>query len=327
MISVDDKAVDSWSKTLALFAVLVYVCGYLIITIRNSDYGFASGEILKPRIVAAGAIFLLLLFLPSFVANKVLPLATEGTPSSLAERSLALLTYGIEIGCLVFLRSILLHDDPPGTPTGSLNWHDYLKFSALVVFAVIFAFLFTQGRKYLSRYPRSIATICIACVTIQVYLWVIHLSKVDESANLWLFSVGLIGCWIYGALLKKKTRFSSYVLPVCVFLFVVKFYAELVYPHVYQRWGGGQPVSIALSSLEKSTNKSSEFMRAELLDEDSAGIYVRYNSNDVAVFIPKDSISRLCFLERSQPHEFLDLVMPSAIAYEGRPSDMKGCSP
>jgi len=64
-------SLDAISKSVAVFAILLYGCGYLITSIYYSGYGFTETSPLRPRIVTAGAWFLLFTVVPFALVKGV----------------------------------------------------------------------------------------------------------------------------------------------------------------------------------------------------------------------------------------------------------------
>src|ERR1017187_1203415 len=64
---------ETITKTVATIAAVVYVCGFLIISLFHSSYGFAETNPFKPRILSAGAWFLLLTAVPVVVVSNGYP--------------------------------------------------------------------------------------------------------------------------------------------------------------------------------------------------------------------------------------------------------------
>src|SRR5713101_241111 len=62
--------VDVLSKGIAGIAIALYGCGFLIISLHHSQYGFSETNPFRPRILAAGAWFFLFTAIPIAVALR-----------------------------------------------------------------------------------------------------------------------------------------------------------------------------------------------------------------------------------------------------------------
>src|ERR1035438_5668145 len=60
---------DPLSKGVAALAIAVYACGFLIVSLHHSSYGFISTNPFRPRILAAGAWCLFFSAIPITVAT------------------------------------------------------------------------------------------------------------------------------------------------------------------------------------------------------------------------------------------------------------------
>jgi hypothetical protein len=328
MVTMDDKRIEGWTKTVALAAVFVYVCGYLVITIRNANFGFSAGDVVKPRMLATGTTFLMLCIIPTYFAHKILPSEQSQTPAAFAKLWLSLLAYVIEIITLVFVHSLLVHADPMTKTPPHFHLRDLLEIAVTMAVLGATFYLVFRGIRHVEKHPKLIIVSCFACFAAIWWNQISNISKGDPASNTWLLAAGLIGCWLYRRITRGELSIGHMTLLIVIVLIGATFYADLVFPHIYQRWGGGQPVPVGISLFDKSANKESSFNKAQLIDQDSDGIFVQYGDEDVAVFVPKDSIARICYLERAQPHDLSGVLMPSLLSYEHNNSpNMTGCSP
>jgi hypothetical protein len=64
--------IESLSKAIALCLTLLYVCGFLITSLHDFRYGFSEMNPLRPRILTAGAWFLVSVALPFAFVRELL---------------------------------------------------------------------------------------------------------------------------------------------------------------------------------------------------------------------------------------------------------------
>src|ERR1019366_7128567 len=62
---------DSLSKGVAAIAIAVYACGFLIVSLHHSKYGFIGTNLFRPHIVAAGAGLVVFFSIPLFTFEAV----------------------------------------------------------------------------------------------------------------------------------------------------------------------------------------------------------------------------------------------------------------
>lgn len=165
MVKIEDTRIEIWTKTVAFAAVFVYVCGYLIITIRNANFGFSAGDILKPRILATGTTFLMLCLIPTYLAQRILPLQPSKTTKDLAKWWLALLGYVLEVMSLVFIHSLIVHADPPATTLAHFKWEDLLELGVAVMVVSAASYLLVSGIRHVEKHPKLVIASCLACST------------------------------------------------------------------------------------------------------------------------------------------------------------------
>jgi hypothetical protein len=183
-----------------------------------------------------------------------------------------------------------------------------------------------KGDQYAENRPNLIAVLGYLCLVAVLCVQIGNVMHALAATNTWLILAGLFGCWIYRRIVRGELGLAALAFISYLFMIGMTYYADLVFPHIYQRWGGGHPVPIAIEILAKGTNKVDDFKRAELIDQDSTGLFVQYSNLDIAVFVPKESIYRVCYLEKAQPHD-LSLVLIPSLADDSKVTSFEGCSP
>ena len=326
--TIDEKRLEVWTKTAAFAAVIIYACGYLIISTRDASFGFAVGEVIKPRMLAAGATFSFLSFLPVYFAHKIIPQPGVHNLKDFAKKTVGLLSYSFEVISLIFVKSIFIHADPASVPaaTHHFGWRDWLTIVGIAALMLGVSYLARSGNRHAENRPFLIAVVCLLCIGTGLYLLDQQISSGDSATTIWLFGQGILGSWIYRKFVRRDMGLGALASVVYLALLSLTFYSNLVFPHIYQEWGGGQPVPIEISLLDSKTNTPSAFIQAELIDEESKGVFMQYGDHDVAVFVPDKDISRVCYLERGQPHGLSEVFIPSLIQFEN-PSTGNGCTP
>src|SRR5271169_590491 len=66
------SVLEQLSKFAALMFACIYAFGFMIVSLSDAQYGVLQFNLLKPRIFAAGALFILLVAIPSFAIRRVL---------------------------------------------------------------------------------------------------------------------------------------------------------------------------------------------------------------------------------------------------------------
>lgn len=90
-------------------------------------------------------------------------------------------------------------------------------------------------------------------------------------------------------------RNGSYVVALFALplvLIFVSFFAELAYPHISAKWGGGKPVRVTVT-LSKDATQPGAILEAVLVEDTDLGIYVAEAEGKPARFIPRANISQV----------------------------------
>ena len=109
--------IEYLSKLTAVIAAATYISGFLVVSIHNATFGLSALNPLKPKILTAGAWFLLLLILPVFSALRFFKHSSDDlTPrEKFARVIITALAYYFACGVSAFGLSLVLFVFPSAT--------------------------------------------------------------------------------------------------------------------------------------------------------------------------------------------------------------------
>jgi len=173
---------DSLSKAVAALAIGLYGCGFLIVSLHHSKYGFIGINPFRPRILAAGAWFFF------FAA---IPVSLAAMYKSLPWTKVARDAYTVWVACLgssVPLVYILfnLSDYAPASSPRKFWWAWLI--AILVSFGLV---LFVAQSKKFSPAVSTVASVALAlffALSAARGLLVEHIFRL-ETVALWFFAV------------------------------------------------------------------------------------------------------------------------------------------
>jgi hypothetical protein len=292
------------SQVLVVGAGLVYLFGFIIVSVFDASYGIADFSLFRARLISVGTIFTLLAALAIFLTFGVFSLfgfrmrSEEGSEVTITPQNrrfvLAKAALSIPILCLsLTLPLSFLFSTVPGWKPSTY----FLALLLVLISAAVTAAIEVVWRKRFDSHPLPFvflsAVITLASLLVLfkyaqwgVFVLVLWLSFVCLNAlevSLHVQKVGGIGNMNWQRLLVV-------ILP-CVF----GAYAIYVYPNIAHQFGGGAPVPIVLHLTKKLPVFDSESVSVSLLDETEQGYYVLRGS-DKAVFVTRGLVEEVEFL-------------------------------
>lgn len=289
--------VDVLSKGVAAIAIALYASGFLIVSISHSRYGFTETNPFRPKILAAGAWFLI------FAAIPIATITTL-TRGRLQWMRLAQLLSPYYIACIALAvpAAILFNSSPTKTADkSSISW--WLATGVVASFAV---FIFLSQSKRLPPLLTAVASILLALFFIQYTIHEVLIAHFGWGViSLWFFGVGLV------AQVELNIRFwnltnADWAKTLFVILGALLVFALYYYPHMKPSWGGGSPINMVMYFNKDSVIKPNQNVSAQLLDESDAGFYIVGQGESKAIFVPRGSVSLVYFSDEPSDSSLLE---------------------
>jgi hypothetical protein len=280
--------IDLVSKSVAVFAIVLYGCGFLITSIQHFSYGFVETNPFRPRIVSAGAWFLLFITIPPIM---ILELKRQSGKSKNQQKwldrfSTKLIFY---CGSSVFLGMIFknIFDFKNPDTSASSTWTTW----NLIVLIGSFILVFLDQWK---RFPKAIAPIVSLGLIGFLVIYGFREGFMNHHASeatitLWFLAAGLFAHYEMFSrswkLWSGNWHLSLYLLITLLIIF-----ASSYYPHIKPSWGGGAPFPITIYFTKDSTIIPNQSVGALLIDESDVGLYVVGKNEKKATFIPRSAV-------------------------------------
>jgi len=282
------STIDLISKSAAVFAVVLYGCGFLITSIQHFSYGFVETNPFRPRIVSAGFWFLLFVAAPPVLVMELRRLRgkSENQRKWLDRFSTKLYFYCISSA---FFGQILgnVFDFQGADASADSTWIAWL----LPVLLGVGVLVFLDQWK---RLPRMIAPIMsLGFVGFLLVFGIregfVHHHASEAAITMWFLPQGWLAhyemssrSWrVWSGNWQQSLSFLSTLLLV---------FASTYYPHLKPSWGGGAPIPVTIYFTKDSTIMSNQNVGALLVDESDAGLYVVGKNDKKATFIPRSAV-------------------------------------
>lgn len=289
-LSINGAAFEFASKSIAITALLLYGCGFLVSSIQHFSYGFLETNPFRPRILSAGIWFFLFVAIPIFmvVENRKLK-SIPGDRGVWLQRFSTLLffycttSYGIGITLqLIFLSK------------GETSGGNSIWITLLLMLSVAAIVLSNQWQ----RFPKVIAPIASIVFTSFIVIDGVRdiLNHRATPATTAMWCLGLVGI-IYGEMHPRswKLKAGNWTQSISFLLIGIYVFSIFYYPHINSSWGGGAPIPITIFFSKDSAVMPSQNVAVLLLDESDAGLYIVGKGSKKAAFIPRSSVGLIYY--------------------------------
>lgn len=292
---------DPLSKGVAAIAIVVYACGFLIVSLHHSKFGFIGTSPFRPRILAAGGWFLFFLAIPIAVATKYRDLSWGKIASNLIWFWSTLYGLSFPFSWLVFTQ-----EHPPSEDIAHSAWWRIMVIGAA---ALIVGMLILVIRMLQRAHPIPVAVVSVVFV-----LW-FTLFEASPMFN-HKFYLGSVGLWFFGVFLLTIALFKllswmnlaeggEWSRPLWAMFFALLLFAQYYYPHIKASWGGGAPVNVTVYFTKESPISPNKAVSAQLIEESDEGFYIVGPNETRAIYVPRSAVALVYFSDKIADSQLL----------------------
>jgi MFS family permease len=287
------------SQALVIGAGLVYLFGFIIVSIFDASYGIADFSLFRTKVIAVGTLFVFLIGLAALLTFRAFqlfglaperpnPTLIEATPQNrlfvIAE---VLLSFPFACVGLALLLSFLF----PKFPWPGSGYLLMLATFAITVGLSLAAKLWLKSRAWPIALISALNTLALFVI----------LFRYAERGTFWFVVwLSLVCAFTFHLSSKlgkpeelRKTEWER--LAITVFTVVFGLYATKVFPNIRHEFGGGAPVPIVLHLTKKLATFDSENVPVSLIDETEQGYYI-IRGGDKAVFVARGLVEAVEFV-------------------------------
>lgn len=296
--------VDLLSKAAVLIFACIYGFGFLVVSLEEAEYGILQFNVLKPRIFAAGALFIFLVAIPTFAVRRVLrrSLISENAGQGWLKWSFDTNRYFNICLLLAFVSyGVVWRLDLSNLPK-KLSHQQVVGLVLCISLSLVITRWFLRHYKTEPEKCRLLPLADFVLANV-IVLYVFHGFVGFGRFVYWFFVVGLYATWLDDRLRESKRRERLYVELLLIFvLILVTYYARFMYRNLNPSIGGGRPLVVTVYLTQKVPPFDQLQENVYLVDENDSGFYfVRNPAEQQAVFVPRSSVASLQYREQPAP--------------------------
>lgn len=299
--------VDQLSKAVALILAATYGFGFLVVSLNEAEYGIYQFNVLKPRIFAAGALFALMLAIPTLAIRRVVrrSLIPQGAGQACLKWSVDTNRY---FNMCIILASISYgylwgwpELDLPSLSKKLSTPQSYALEGCVSLSALITVWF----RRHHKTEPERCKWLPLADFGLENVIVLYALSGFVGFGRLvyWFFVVGMYAGWLDDRLRESQKRDRLYAEILLIFvLILVTYYARFMYPNLNPPVAGRRLPAVTLYLTQKASPFDQLQQNLYLVDENDSGFYFVQNpAQRQAVFVPRSSVASLQFRDQLAP--------------------------
>jgi hypothetical protein len=298
------STVERLSKASALLLASIYGLGFLVVSLDEARYGILQLNLLKSRILAAGALFALLLAVPILAVRRVdrrSPIPKDSEHGWLKWSFDMNRYFNMCIILAAASTALMMGAEWPAHPSNLST----LQIATLVAVMAVSGWITIAFRRNYKTHPGRSALLAwfdFALANV-VVLYVLRGFNDYRMLVYWFFLVGLYAAWLDDRFRDARKRQRLYVeLLLLLAVTLASAYAIWVYPRLTPSLGGGRPVPVTVYLTQKVAPLPGLEEHLFLVDENDSGFYFMSNlSERQAVFVPRNDVASLVYGERSAP--------------------------
>lgn len=294
-------------KSAAAFFAFVYGIGFLIVSIHHAQFQIPQFDPVKPKILSAGLVFVVLVSLTAEGALHFFGLLGVGAVPP--DWALGILATATRRSKLVFLGSnwyfacylsaqlvgLVYGAFPDPSPPG-LTVYRFLLGALIVLNFAAGPVLRSRLEKFPS-YPRVLAGLILVNVVGLMVVVGIYDDQRKFRLSLWFYAIGLLALLVRRVVRKPLLRRQvSWQVGAMMFAAVVFPYATLIYKDIPPEFGGGVPTPVTIYFASATPVFHDAAASVQLLEETAEGYYVLVPPDEKhAYFLKRDLVSAIRF--------------------------------
>jgi hypothetical protein len=293
---------DVASRLGAILLIVLYVCGFLVVSFHNASRGIVTFGLFRARVLSAGVLFSFLVSLALLEWIRAFEVWSRPKSPHPTEQPVSATKFGA--GVYSFLKRLFSFFVSALTTAYILSFvvfHGEFVGKVLLFYicwAAVVATVFTLT-KQISRRPVLGSVIYVVVLT-GAMAGVVLLKEWDTLAMLgWFGAVGTTADFVRKEIRGKDIRGMLDINWAWVLVYLIgvcSYFGAVLYPKIQATLGGGQPTKAVFQFAGQSPIDGLAKDELWLFDEADTGYYVlRTPEEHKAVFVPRSLVSAIYF--------------------------------
>lgn len=287
--------VQPMAQSAAFLVLVLYVAGFLVVSIRHALFGIVQFGLLQARILSAGILFAVFFAVAIIPAARVFALfgyeewaLLQSTSEATAGRRLVFRWLNFFMTALAFclMMRVFLEDH--------IHW-------TVVAWLLLGSALLAGWAGRLQVDKRPSVSVLLGLVAISLVLILVH--RVGDFGLwvlfLWFTWVALMAQFINSPVRDPgRIRHLRWEAWVGSFIATISLFAVFLYPRIWPALGGGVPLPVTIQFSDKSPLDGASRSQVWLIDETELGFYILTAEHQgKAVLLPRNLVSAVYFGE------------------------------
>lgn len=294
------ETLELLSKGWVFLLAAIYASGYIVVSIYHASLGLNEINPLRPKIAAAGLLFLALGLGANYIQRHVDAFFKDSSSYESESQRRILSAFGGALGmyCLDLIGAtavtLLMRFDMASNNGG--------LFYALWMLGILLSVMSVSARKSRPRLLRfsthwSFTLVCILVLMaltgmsaplhgeLGLRQFALYIATVQLAIIMATNFHVIFGPWAEG---NWSILTAAMLLPLLLF-------GIWVYPHTKAAFGGGEPTTAEISVLPTSGSGTPTTVSVKLVDESDAGFYVIEANDSRVLYIPRNLVMSVRF--------------------------------
>jgi hypothetical protein len=307
-------------------AAIAYFNGLLVVLKYQATFGISDMDLLRPKVIAAGALFLTMFALSVLAVIPYIQLSAKPSsePPVAAHRRAALRVIDAGFYIAFVTIAILILDQV------FLDTHGAAPLNSLLVLGLLVPHTIVTGTfLILGRVRPGLLWLCAIVVGASIGGVIFAAIKTWPSADLklafWVVMVGVLVVNARGIVTNGPWHSWPHAMLVFIATGVVVGYATNVHGNISASWGGGKPRPVTIFLRAAQPYIDGTALHVLLIDETSSGYYITQSREDTsALFLPRDQILAVRYSRQSSDVQRADDATRDASQQTPEPQPTQG---
>ena len=304
---------EKLAKIVTYALPVVYVCGFVVVSLYEAEFGIADFALLRIKALAAGLLFVLFVGFPSVLGMRTFQLfgfsfsrrvKIDVRPDQETYFDIIRICdlYASSVFSALLLQLFFVHS-PRNWIVDPATYQEPGHFSSLPLgvglasFALLALFIINgpQIAKHFAVKPRR----CTALACLSALVWVTWTLRMSDwlffQLSAWCYLVSLCS-WVVGRLIHKGAGLKARIWEIDVlfgFALSVTWFAASMYGNIKPAFGGGSPIAAKLYLQQDNPVLGSKIVDSYIIEETEQGYYVAKpsESDKRTIFIPRSIVT------------------------------------